>query len=246
MGSDDYTAAATGGSLKLKGVKDAGISKHKKKRKRPKPENETESETKADGKSAGEGNVAGVADISEERTMEVSGGEEKEGLEDEAPGRGKTEAERRHEEARRKRVRGQVCARGTGRHSLTLGQLDERLKREGLKTHKERVEELNRYLSNLSEHHDMYVHIALRLVRNAPVSGEERPPTILETENWTGSGTDSAWQQSKIANGLLLMRISLGLGSDQDSGLGRFMSGQPSGWQTIRFGFWAQLHLSSG
>lgn len=36
-------------------------------------------------------------------------------------------------------------------------QLDERLRREGTKTHKERVEELNRYLSNLSEHHDMYV-----------------------------------------------------------------------------------------
>jgi hypothetical protein len=26
-----------------------------------------------------------------------------------------------------------------------------------VKTHKERVEELNKYLSNLSEHHDMYV-----------------------------------------------------------------------------------------
>ncbi|KAK0516063.1 hypothetical protein JMJ35_002097 [Cladonia borealis] len=51
-------------------------------------------------------------------------------------GAGKTEAELRHEERRRKR-------------------LDERLKREGTKTHKERVEELNRYLSNLSEHHDM-------------------------------------------------------------------------------------------
>jgi hypothetical protein len=36
-------------------------------------------------------------------------------------------------------------------------QLDERLKREGVKTHKERVEELNKYLSSLSEHHDMYV-----------------------------------------------------------------------------------------
>ena len=33
--------------------------------------------------------------------------------------------------------------------------LDDRLKREGVKTHKERVEELNKYLSNLSEHHDM-------------------------------------------------------------------------------------------
>ncbi|KAF2262866.1 hypothetical protein CC78DRAFT_417763, partial [Lojkania enalia] len=48
----------------------------------------------------------------------------------------KTEAELRYEEARRKR-------------------LDERLRREGVKTHKERVEELNRYLSELSEHHDM-------------------------------------------------------------------------------------------
>lgn len=35
--------------------------------------------------------------------------------------------------------------------------MDERLKREGIKTHKERVEEFNKYLSNLSEHHDMFV-----------------------------------------------------------------------------------------
>jgi len=35
-------------------------------------------------------------------------------------------------------------------------QLDERLRREGgAKTHKQRVEELNKYLSTLSEHHDM-------------------------------------------------------------------------------------------
>ena len=34
-------------------------------------------------------------------------------------------------------------------------QLDERLQREGVKTHKEKVEELNKYLSKLSEHHDM-------------------------------------------------------------------------------------------
>lgn len=36
-------------------------------------------------------------------------------------------------------------------------QLQERLKREGVKTHKERVKELNKYLSSLTEHHDMYV-----------------------------------------------------------------------------------------
>lgn len=34
--------------------------------------------------------------------------------------------------------------------------MDERLKREGIKSHKQRVEEYNKYLSNLSEHHDMY------------------------------------------------------------------------------------------
>ncbi|RMD41827.1 hypothetical protein DV735_g3328, partial [Chaetothyriales sp. CBS 134920] len=46
-------------------------------------------------------------------------------------------AERRYEEQRRKR-------------------LEERLRKEGgAKTHKQRVEELNRYLSGLSEHHDM-------------------------------------------------------------------------------------------
>lgn len=106
MGSDDYTAAPIGGSLKLKGVKDAGISKHKKKRKRPKPENEPESETKAGGKSAGEQNITDVERASEENILEVeaSGGEGKERLEDGTPGQGKTEAERRHEEAKRKRV----------------------------------------------------------------------------------------------------------------------------------------------
>ncbi|KAJ5664314.1 hypothetical protein N7507_005045 [Penicillium longicatenatum] len=49
---------------------------------------------------------------------------------------GKTETERKHEEMRKKRMH-------------------ERLQREGVKTHKERVEELNKYLSRLSEHHDM-------------------------------------------------------------------------------------------
>ena len=41
--------------------------------------------------------------------------------------------------------------------------LEERLRREGVKTHKERVEELNRYLSKLSEHHDMYVTADYRI-----------------------------------------------------------------------------------
>jgi protein FAM32A len=38
---------------------------------------------------------------------------------------------------------------------LRRQQLEEKLMREGVKTHKERVEELNKYLSTLSEHHDM-------------------------------------------------------------------------------------------
>ncbi|KAI3396466.1 hypothetical protein diail_12186 [Diaporthe ilicicola] len=51
----------------------------------------------------------------------------------------KTEAEQRFEEARRKRL---LEKAGSSRPEL-------------LKTHKERVEELNTYLSKLSEHHDM-------------------------------------------------------------------------------------------
>ncbi|KKZ62792.1 hypothetical protein EMCG_02903 [[Emmonsia] crescens] len=97
-------------------------------------EGEGESATAApDGDGGGVGGGGGGGSRSGSRSVSrgVSEGVEKVVV-------GKTEAERRYEEARRKR-------------------LDERLKREGVKTHKERVEELNKYLSNLSEHHDMYV-----------------------------------------------------------------------------------------
>jgi len=60
--------------------------------------------------------------------------------------------------------------------------LDEKLKREGTKTHKERVEELNRYLSNLSEHHDMYVPNWAE----ATLRGEQDADYIL----YTGQGLD--------------------------------------------------------
>lgn len=33
----------------------------------------------------------------------------------------------------------------------------EKLKKEGVKSHKEKVEEYNKYLASLSEHHDMWV-----------------------------------------------------------------------------------------
>lgn len=59
--------------------------------------------------------------------------------EEQPPRSHKTEAEQRFEEARRKRL---LEKAETSRPEL-------------LKTHKERVEELNTYLSKLSEHHDM-------------------------------------------------------------------------------------------
>ncbi|KAF1927551.1 DUF1754-domain-containing protein [Didymella exigua CBS 183.55] len=119
----DYTTA--GGGLKLKGA--GGIDK-KKKKKRPKP-TDTASHTTAVEKRAAHAEPAdspGRA-LSPETAEQV--------LRD-AGGRTKTEAEKRHEEYRRKR-------------------LEEKMKREGVKTHKEKVEELNKYLSGLSEHHDM-------------------------------------------------------------------------------------------
>jgi len=61
----------------------------------------------------------------------------------------KTPAERRHEETRRKRLQDRLHrdASGTGTGGTGGGG--------SFKTHKQRVEELNRYLSRLSEHHDM-------------------------------------------------------------------------------------------
>ncbi|KAA8894451.1 hypothetical protein FN846DRAFT_973889 [Sphaerosporella brunnea] len=52
------------------------------------------------------------------------------------PWAGKTEAERRFEQRRQE-------------------QLEKRLAKGGIKSHKERVEEYNKYLASLSEHHDM-------------------------------------------------------------------------------------------
>ncbi|KAH7165905.1 hypothetical protein EDB81DRAFT_852687 [Dactylonectria macrodidyma] len=61
--------------------------------------------------------------------------------EDDRPAVQKTESEKRHEEIKRKRLL-QLAESSGSRPDL-------------LKTHKERVEELNTYLSRLSEHHDM-------------------------------------------------------------------------------------------
>jgi protein FAM32A len=134
MPSSEYTAAS-GGALKLKG---GGVDKKKKKKKKKpkttestKPSEDTStnvakrSTTDDDARKSPAGTPGrSVSPDTAERSIREGGG------------RQKTEAERRYDEMRRKR-------------------LEERLKKEGVKTHKEKVEELNKYLSGLSEHHDM-------------------------------------------------------------------------------------------
>ncbi|KAE8167147.1 hypothetical protein BDV40DRAFT_187355 [Aspergillus tamarii] len=128
MPADEYSVGG-GGKLKLKGskVSDGRIEKKKKKAKKSNPE--TGSKKESDNVSP-PASTSQAADEKESSTSLPQPDESDVGVS------GKTEAERKHEEMRKKR-------------------LQERLKREGVKTHKERVEELNKYLSRLSEHHDM-------------------------------------------------------------------------------------------
>ncbi|GAM42880.1 hypothetical protein TCE0_044r17248 [Talaromyces pinophilus] len=135
MPGDEYSAISGGGKLKLKGskVKDGRIDKTKKKKKKAESEGDS-AETRA---------KSTEAEPEKEEALErQSNTIDSKKLDDELSDSGekrvvfKTEAERKHEEQRKKR-------------------LNDRLRREGVKTHKERVEELNRYLSTLSEHHDM-------------------------------------------------------------------------------------------
>ncbi|KAL8826702.1 MAG: hypothetical protein Q9170_007305 [Blastenia crenularia] len=136
MPTDDYTSAA-GGGLRLKGVKDSKVKKHKKKRpknpeaEKPTPSAHTDEPSRPQEQDGNSDDAVAKKNQFDEDISEDHGVEE-----DRAEPRGKTEAELRHGERRRRR-------------------LEERLKREGTKTHKERVEEFNHYLSNLSEHHDM-------------------------------------------------------------------------------------------
>ncbi|PLB43491.1 DUF1754-domain-containing protein [Aspergillus steynii IBT 23096] len=128
-------ASGGGGKLKLKGskVSDGRVDKKKKKAKKREEEKKTEEARGDDGhdKNNEEGQVQGQGKPDDEVTASTGAAEEDGGVVV-----GKTEAERKYEDAKKKR-------------------LQERLKRDGVKTHKERVEELNKYLSRLSEHHDM-------------------------------------------------------------------------------------------
>ncbi|KAF6810817.1 hypothetical protein CMUS01_13395 [Colletotrichum musicola] len=148
MPLDEY--ASVGGGLKLKGAK---IGKKKKRK------DKTDLEKNLD-----DGNAAGtVARRSEDPAEEDKKRKKKSKSEDPAdedadkeddagPVVHKTEAERRHEERKRRRnLANEVC---DCEQLLELAESSS-ARPELLKTHKERVEELNTYLSKLSEHHDM-------------------------------------------------------------------------------------------
>ncbi|CAP92259.1 hypothetical protein E8E15_004693 [Penicillium rubens] len=126
MAGDEYSVG--GGKLKLKGSKVSGGRIEKKKKKSTKKKEGEATQSKSE-------STPDTERPQSEKDEGVTSGEDRE-RERERDAPGKTEAEKRAEEIRRKR-------------------LHERLQREGVKTHKERVEELNKYLSRLSEHHDM-------------------------------------------------------------------------------------------
>lgn len=172
MPSDEYTSSTIRGSLKLKGrSKPEGVKKKKKKSKPSVTDGESsalqkaveEEDTLAAGSSKDvakskrkekERSEEGEEELDEERLREL----------DPRGGDGKTASERAYEEMRRKRVcplpHILIVQQFASKHKLTKAlspkQLQERIQKEGPKTHKQRVEELNKYLSNLSEHHDMY------------------------------------------------------------------------------------------
>lgn len=163
--SSDYTSTPSTGKLKLKGVKDSKVDKKKSKKKKPRPEDGDDVEN---GEVGFKDNSVVLKSLEDEdnamkkekhRDMGIVDGKEVEpgaGVEDEEFGeRIKTEAEKRYDEQRRKRVSASHHSEPFVDANYDGLQLEERLKREGVKTHKQRVEELNRYLSGLSEHHDM-------------------------------------------------------------------------------------------
>ena len=104
MPSDDYSAAS-GGALKIKGVKGSKIDKHKKKKKKPKPENEDLGEaalSKTEQDSAAQRKATGTENDRLDDLLADEDGK-LENLEVQQ-GSTKTEAERRFEENRRKKV----------------------------------------------------------------------------------------------------------------------------------------------
>lgn len=152
MPAEAYTSVPSTGKLKLKGVSDGRIDK-KKKKKKSKPETD----------SAGVENTTATKDAVTFTDNSVV----LKSLEDEDA---QIQTQKRKDDSAKPSSNGQVEDEETSveemnKHLKTASELrfeeqrrkrlEERLKREGVKTHKQRVEELNRYLSGLSEHHDM-------------------------------------------------------------------------------------------
>ncbi|KFY59531.1 hypothetical protein V496_05666 [Pseudogymnoascus sp. VKM F-4515 (FW-2607)] len=143
MGGDDYSSAI-GGGLKLKGSKPSGIKKKKSKSSKSAAASTSTTSTLTKRASSASPAPAATTSLTEskEGAPPATAKDEEDALwrqveEREQEQDYKTPTEKRHEEMRRKR-------------------LEDRLKREGGgRTHKQRVEELNKYLSGLSEHHDM-------------------------------------------------------------------------------------------
>ncbi|KAH7152158.1 hypothetical protein B0J13DRAFT_673226 [Dactylonectria estremocensis] len=117
--------SVVGGGGALK-LKGAKVHKKKKKRDKSDLEKNLGKEVAKKGSPADETKADGKVDEEDE---------------DDRPAVQKTDSEKRHEEIKRKRLL-QMAESSGSRPDL-------------LKTHKERVEELNTYLSRLSEHHDM-------------------------------------------------------------------------------------------
>ena len=148
--NNEYTAPA-GGRLKLKGVQSSRVDKKKPKKKAKDRDKEKEKEKEKESDkvkaSSSRGDLCATAAEADSGTQDEpshstiegrSSGGEGDSRADKQYEYGKTAAERRFEERKRRR-------------------LDERLMKDGVKSHKERVEDFNRYLANLSEHHDMWV-----------------------------------------------------------------------------------------
>ncbi|KAI1139063.1 DUF1754-domain-containing protein [Hypoxylon sp. FL0543] len=123
MPADEYAPVGGGGVLKLKGGK---VQKTKKKKRSKAASLERALSAEGD------------PSTNEVAKSRQDAGKDEDG---EDVAERKTEAERRHEEANRKKM-------------LKMLE-DPKVASEFRKTHKERVEGLNTYLSKLSEHHDM-------------------------------------------------------------------------------------------
>ncbi|KAJ5729150.1 uncharacterized protein N7483_003658 [Penicillium malachiteum] len=133
MAPEDYSTGG-GGKLKLKGSKVSDGRVEKKKKKKSSKKKDLDAEAGAESRDS-----STRAEDSESKcqaTRDDSLSADPDAGVPEAGPSGKTETEKKYEEMRKKR-------------------LHDRLARDGIKTHKERVEELNQYLSRLSEHHDM-------------------------------------------------------------------------------------------